>query len=250
MRPCLSGRWRLGGAGAGRGRASSAYVPGPQGDIRGLTVYARASQRPAFLTALLATVDELKSCCIPPEALITAGQEAGGPEGNKLRDLGLICGTYDALTANVALDPRDRLTRAAEKLKECRWAVGKDLWLDGFTDFTPQQEEVLGQLLVQAEHMTVTLTCDHLEEDEDGTGIFSPARRTAARLIRLAQRERIGYKVECLVGDFAAKSGRSNFWRGISSVGAWRAPFPVKGPSLCFGPIPCGPRWSGCHRAF
>lgn len=73
-----------------------------------LTVYARASQRPAFLTALLATVDELKSCCIPPEALITAGQEAGGPEGNKLRDLGLICGTYDALTANVALDPRDR----------------------------------------------------------------------------------------------------------------------------------------------
>ena len=50
-----------------------------------LTVYARASQRPAFLTALLATVDELKSCCIPPEALITAGQEAGGPEGNKLK---------------------------------------------------------------------------------------------------------------------------------------------------------------------
>lgn len=92
--------------------------------------------------------------------------------------------------------------------------MGKDLWLDGFTDFTPQQEEVLGQLLVQAEHMTVTLTCDHLEEDEDGTGIFSPARRTAARLIRLAQRERIGYKVECLVGDFAAKERPLQFLEG------------------------------------
>ena len=199
-----------------------------------LTVYARASQRPAFLTALLATVDELKSCCIPPEALITAGQQAGGPEGNKLRDLGLICGTYDALTANVALDPRDRLTRAAEKLKECRWAVGKDLWLDGFTDFTPQQEEVLGQLLVQAEHMTVTLTCDHLEEDEDGTGIFSPARRTAARLIRLAQRERIGYKVECLVGDFAAKERPLQFLEGHLFGGGLESPISCEGAVTLF----------------
>ena len=55
--------------------------------------------------------------------------------------------------------------------------MGKDLWLDGFTDFTPQQEEVLGQLLVQAEHMTVTLTCDHLEEDE----VYSGSRGCSAR---------------------------------------------------------------------
>ena len=33
------------------------------------------------------------------------------------------------------------------------------------------------------------LTCDHLEEDEGGTGIFSPARRTAAMLNRLAKEE-------------------------------------------------------------
>ena len=55
-----------------------------------------------------------------------------------------------------------------------------DLWLDGFTDFTPQQGEVLAQLMAQAHQIIVTLTCDHLEEDEGGTGIFSPARRTAA----------------------------------------------------------------------
>lgn len=79
-----------------------------------------------------------------------AGCEAEGPEGEKLRDLSLICGAYDALTAQVALDPRDRLTRTAEKLKDCPWAAGRDLWLDGFTDFTPQQIEVLSRLLEQA----------------------------------------------------------------------------------------------------
>ena len=171
-----------------------------------LTVYARPSRRPAFLQSLLATVDELKSCCVPPEALITAGQEAGGPEGDKLRDLGLICGAYDALTAHIALDPRDRLTRAAEKLEGCPWAKGKDLWLDGFTDFTPQQGEVLRRLLVQAETVTVTLTCDHLEEDEGGTGIFSPARKTAAWLIRLAQKSGVSCEVEHLVGSCPVKA--------------------------------------------
>ena len=42
-----------------------------------LTVYARPSRRPAFLEELLSTVDELKSCCIKPELLLRAGEEAG-----------------------------------------------------------------------------------------------------------------------------------------------------------------------------
>lgn len=171
-----------------------------------LTVYARPSKRPAFLQALLETVDELKSCCVPPETLISAGTETGGPEGEKLRDLGLICGEYAALAANAALDPRDRLTRVAEKLEKCRWAEGKDLWLDGFTDFTPQQQEVLRRLLRQCEHMTVTLTCDHLEEDEGGSGIFSPARTTANKLLRLARSERIKCEVEHLVTNCNEKN--------------------------------------------
>ena len=127
-----------------------------------LKVYGRPSRRPAFLQSLLATVDELKSACIPPETLVEAGEGAPGPEGDKLRDLGLLCGEYQALTARSALDPRDRLTRAADKLKHCPWARGKDLWLDGFTDFTAQQGLVLEQLMAQASHLTVTLTCDRL----------------------------------------------------------------------------------------
>ena len=164
-----------------------------------LTVCQRAAGRPAFLQSLLATVDELKSCCVLPQDLSRAGEDLEGPEGEKLRDLGLIFGTYDALTAQTALDPRDRLTRASEKLKDCAWGKDKDLWLDGFTDFTPQQLLILERLLAQGHEMAVTLTCDHLEEDEGGTGIFSPARRTAARLLTLAKKRGIPCEVEHLV---------------------------------------------------
>lgn len=164
-----------------------------------LTVCQRSANRPAFLESLLSTADELKSCCVPPEELSRAGADLEGPEGEKLRDLGLIFSTYNAMTAQTALDPRDRLTRAADKLKECRWGEGKDLWLDGFTDFTPQQLAILERLLVQANDVTVTLTCDHLEEDEGGTGIFSPARKTAARLMALARKKAVPCQVEHLV---------------------------------------------------
>lgn len=195
-----------------------------------LTVYARPSRRPAFLENLLATVDELKSCCVQPQLLLQAGEEVEGPEGDKLRDLGLICGAYQALTARTALDPRDRLTRAAEKLSACLWAKDMDLWLDGFTDFTPQQGEVLAQLMAQAHQMTVTLTCDHLEEDEGGTGIFSPARRTAAMLLRLAKERGISCEVEILSGDYSSRAS------GLSKVE--RELFGPQGePTSCEGAV-------------
>ncbi len=177
-----------------------------QGVAPGLKVYGRPSRRPAFLTSLIATSDELKSCCVPPQTLVQAGEEIAGPEGDKLRDLGLIFGEYGALTAQNAPDPRDRLTRAADKLRSCGWAEGKDIWLDGFTDFTPQQGELLRILMGQAHSMTVTLTCDHLEEDEGGAGVFSPARRTASTLLRLAQGEGISCEVEHLVAEFQGKA--------------------------------------------
>ncbi len=163
-----------------------------------LKVYGRPSRRPEFLTGLIATVDELKSCCVSSAHLWTAGEEHGGPEGDKLLDLSLIYGAYEALTARQGADPRDALTRLAEGLGESGWAAGMDVYVDGFTDFTPQERQVLSQLLRQARSVTVALTCDSLEETDGGTGIFSPARRTAHTLLRLARDGMISHEIEVL----------------------------------------------------
>lgn len=163
-----------------------------------LKVYGRPSRRPEFLTGLIATVDELKSCCVTPAHLWTAGEEHGGGEGDKLLDLSLIYGAYEALTARQGSDPRDYLTRLAEGLAESGWAAGMDVYVDGFTDFTPQEQLVLAQLLRQAASVTVALTCDGLEETDGGIGIFSPARRTAHGLLRLAREKRISQEIEII----------------------------------------------------
>lgn len=160
-----------------------------------LKVYARPSRRPEFLTGLIATVDELKSCCVSPERLAEAGEEALGSEGEKLLDLSLIYGAYETFTARQGADPRDRITRLAEGLKESRWTEGVDVYLDGFTDFTPQEQLVVARMMTQAHSLTVALTCDGVEETDGGVGIFSPARHTAHTLLRLARENAISWEI-------------------------------------------------------
>ena len=92
-----------------------------------LAVYRSPSRKPAFLTGLLATVDECKRYCVSPDALVRAGEELGGQQGNKLRDIGLIYAAYEDLAAHSAVDPRSRLGRLAEQLKQIQWAEGMDI---------------------------------------------------------------------------------------------------------------------------
>ena len=187
-----------------------------------LKVYQRPSRKPAFLSSLLATVDELKSCCISPEQLWAAGSETGGGEGDKLTDLSLVYGAYEAMTAQRWADPRDKLTRLAQVLSETSWAAGKDFYVDAFTDFTPQERQVLSALLDKGASVTVALTCDKLEKDEGGTGIFSPARRTARQLLRLAKDRGVPAQVEVLTGD---RTGRTAALAHLE--GQTFAPWPV-----------------------
>ncbi|MBM6870985.1 exodeoxyribonuclease V subunit gamma [Pseudoflavonifractor phocaeensis] len=192
-----------------------------------LTVYRRPSRKPSFLTGLISTVDELKSCRITPEQLWDAGTETGGGEGDKLRDISLLYGAYQALTARQGADPRDKLTRLAQALREHKWAAGKDIYLDCFTDFTPQEREVLSVLLGQAHSVTAALTCDSLERGEEH---FDTARRTARQLLRLASDRRVPVKVTPWTGRaggrtaaldrveqslFSGRGGASQDWAGL-----------------------------------
>ncbi len=159
-----------------------------------LRVYARPSRKPQFLSRLAATVDECKAAAISPQRLLEVSQSTEGETSDKFFDLSLILGAYDVLTQERGADPRDRLTKLAQALEGCDWGEGKDIYLDSFTDFTPQERLVLEQLLSQAHSLTVALTCDGLKGREED--VFAPARRTAWKLIDLAARRGVASEVE------------------------------------------------------
>ncbi|MBD5119087.1 MAG: ATP-dependent nuclease subunit B [Clostridiales bacterium] len=159
-----------------------------------LTTYRAPSRKPAFLTGLLATVDECRSYRVEPEALIAAGEELGGRQGDKLRDLGLIYAAYQTMEQAGAADPRGRLDRLAQQLQDTRWGAGMAFYVYGFTDFTPQEERVLSALMAQGE-LTVAFVCG---TGDDPTGIFQPALRAARRLSRLAKNNGVLFLEETL----------------------------------------------------
>lgn len=161
-----------------------------------LTIYRNPLRKGVFLNSLIATADECKSYCVTPEQLLETSELIGGLEGDKFHDLGLIFGAYDALTARVAADPHDRLTRLAEGIEACKWPSGYDVNVDCFTYFTPQEAIVLRKILECGNSMTVSLTCDSLDGTDDD--IFAAARRTAHMLLRMAKEVGVSSKVEVL----------------------------------------------------
>ena len=159
-----------------------------------LTAYRAPSRNPAFLTGLLATVDECRAYRVQAESLIRAGEELGGRQGDKLRDLGLIYAAYQTMEEAGAADPRGRLDRLARQLHDTGWGMGMAFYVYGFTDFTPQEEQVLSELARQGE-LTVALVCD---PEDDPSGIFLPALRAAHRLTRDARENAVPVREETL----------------------------------------------------
>ena len=162
-----------------------------------LIVYSRAGKKISFLSNLLHTSDECKSYCIFPEDLLRVSADIAGENGQRIRELGLIFGAYNALCAQRAEDPRDRLTRLAETLSGSDYLNGKRIFIYGFTDFTPQEKRVLAIMLRKASEVCVGLRCDTIETD--GDSVFEPSRTTALSLIAAARDQHVGAEYDTLL---------------------------------------------------
>lgn len=148
-----------------------------------LQVYRRPSQKAAFLQQLLDLIDELRSYEVTPEVLDDQAREIQGATRDKLLDLSLLYGAYEARLCRPGFDQRDRMSKLCDHLEESGYAVGKDIFIDGFTYFNAQERRVLEILLRQGHSVTVTL----LGEENSREEIFEPSLKTRDQLIRLAK---------------------------------------------------------------
>ncbi len=162
-----------------------------------LTVYRHPSQKSAFLRQLLDLFDELRCYEVAPGTLYEKAEEIAGVTREKLRDLSLLYGAYEARLHRPGLDARDRMTKLCDHLEESRYACGKDIFVDGFTYFTAQERRVLSVFLRQANSVTVTL----LGEENSLEEIFRSVPQTLDQLRRLAEQERCPAKVKPTNGE-------------------------------------------------
>ena len=151
-----------------------------------LTVYRRPSQKSAFLRQLLDLFDELRCYEVTPENLYTQAQDITGATHDKLCDLSLLYGAYEARLRQPGMDARDRMTKLCDSLEDSGYACGKDIFIDGFTYFNAQERRALSVLLRQARSVTVTL----LGEPNSREEIFEASLKTLGQLRRVAEQER------------------------------------------------------------
>lgn len=146
-----------------------------------LDVYSGAIRRPDVLRDLLQIIDEMKTNGITPEQMLQASAEAEGHLAEKLRDLGQIGAVYETLTQEDLPDPRDQMTKIAQRLPDCTIFDGAELYLDRFDQFNKQELEILAALLRRHVPMTIALTGD-LHQPE----LFPETMHAVSRLKRLA----------------------------------------------------------------
>ena len=143
-----------------------------------LRLYGSARSSPELMAMLLSALTELRQGCSDAGTLRAAAEQAQGQLADKLTDLALLREAMDAVEARTGADPASRLEVLSRQIPHSEMLRGAAVYLDGFTDFTAQERQVIRQLQ-RVCSVTVCLSCDSLT---DGSEIFSAARRTALLL--------------------------------------------------------------------
>ena len=167
-----------------------------------LKVYNGARRKAELQGMLLSAVDELKSAGVGAEALLSAGERCGGALGDKLCDMALVLEAYDAVVANGHADPADRLDVLAAQIADSDIGPENHIYIDGFIDFTQQELGVIRALMKKGAELTVCLTVDELQGDNE---IFALSRR-AGRILSSYAGE-LG--IECVQEHFDAPAGKA-----------------------------------------
>ena len=155
-----------------------------------LKIYGTYITKPEFLLQLLQIHDEFKSYGVSADAVRRVFPVLTGTLAEKMEELTLILETYDTVCSGAKLDPMMRPELLASALSESDYAQDREIIVDGFTDFTAQELNILCALLRTAGNVTVCLCCDGLLR---GQSVFSPVRDTAKALAALAER----YGIDC-----------------------------------------------------
>lgn len=152
-----------------------------------LRVYTRNLQSAGMVSSMLQMAGELTACSVETEQLEQiAGEIPKGMLREKLSDLALISGAYNALLAQHYQSAADGMTWLWRMLGNHPFFFGKTVALDAFHGFTTQEFQILKRILAQAETVYVSL-CAPADEKEKGLSVFSPILETAEKLKRLAR---------------------------------------------------------------
>ena len=150
-----------------------------------LKAFRLAAEKPELQATVLSAVDGMKTECLSPERFMEISGMCSAALGEKISELALIAQAYDAVLGNSHADPSDALSVLASRLKDSRILTeNSTVYVDGFSDFTKAELGVLTAMLEKHVPLTVCLTLDGMESDNE---IFALPRSSARTLLEIAK---------------------------------------------------------------
>jgi ATP-dependent helicase/nuclease subunit B len=160
-----------------------------------LNVFSKAAGQQGFIGVVVQTISEFKRYGVTPARLkeLAGSAAPGGLLKQKLKELAGIYGAFEEALEGRYVDNDDHLTLLAEKLGQSSRFDDAEVWLDGFSGFTPQEYRIIGELLGKARRVSVCLCTDSIELGPgDSIGVFSPVGNAVSRLKAIAKERGVG----------------------------------------------------------
>lgn len=142
-----------------------------------LTLYRRQVGRPELIPLMLGAVKEFKMCAVTSDMLRGAAMRSDdGVLRQKLTETALIADIYNALLGESYIDPLDDLTRLYESILSTPFFTGFQIYADGFSGFTAQEQKIISLMIAQSEKFTIALAGDEAELSAKNDLFFTTGR--------------------------------------------------------------------------
>ncbi|MDP4119632.1 MAG: PD-(D/E)XK nuclease family protein [Bacillota bacterium] len=166
-----------------------------------LELYKYQIDKPDFIDLMITTVNEYKKCCISTDIIREKARIINDAKlKQKLVETSLVADIYDTLLHNSYVDPMDELTMLYEKLSQIDFFGGYTVFVDSFSGFTMQEQNILENIISKSYDSFFAFTT----ADERNTDVNNPdftVNRTIKRLKMLAKRNGVLVAVATYLED-------------------------------------------------
>lgn len=151
-----------------------------------LKVFSKSARQQGFINTVSQIITELKRFEVTPDILKGAVDNVDNIMlKDKLDDISLIFSSFEKSLHEKYIDAEDEMALLANKIEDSTQFNGAEIWMDGFSGFTPQQYRVIEKLLKKASRINICLCSDGKGGPYDKTEVFAPTKATEERLLRL-----------------------------------------------------------------
>jgi len=153
-----------------------------------LKIYKNMLNKNAFYKNINYFITELKKNEIKPadlEKYLKKNDEMD-LASEKLEDIVFIYKKYQEYMSKRYYDPEDEFAFFIKKISSSNMLDEAEIWIDGFTGFTGQEDSIIRNLLKKSKNISISLTMD-----EKNSGIFKPSEDTYNKLKNIAVKDNI-----------------------------------------------------------